>query len=265
VATAAVFAEASGVFVLTTMACDTFTGVRGAVVAKDGNTEEVLAQAFFGRACVATIAGNNGVRTAQHKTGLRVVIELPRLPGRRIVASVALLAERTAMRIVACVAGDTVGPGVVECRRLMAIVTRYLRVRTEQRKAHQVMVEPYVRSPVGRDVAACALRAQLPVMCGVIRVAAGAASRYCSVHVALVTGVTFERRMPLRQLQIGVACMIKCCRAPTGSNMAARAIGTVAAFVHIVGAMTGDATVAIRTAEVSNFASIAAAVAILAS
>ena len=56
-ATAAVFAEASGVFVLTTMACDTFTGVRGAVVAKEGNTEEVLAQAFFGRACVAIIAG----------------------------------------------------------------------------------------------------------------------------------------------------------------------------------------------------------------
>ncbi len=260
-ATAAVLAEASGVFVLTTMACDTFTGVRGAVVAKEGNAEEVLAQAFFGRGCMAAIAGNGGVRTAQHKTGLRVVIELPRLPGRRIVASVALHAERAAMRVVACVAGNTVGPGVVECRRLMAIVTRYLRVRTEQRKAHQVMVEPYVRSPVGRDVAACALRAQLPVMCGVIRVAAGAASRYCSVDVALVTGVTFERRMPLRQLQIGVACMIKRCRAPTGSNVAARAIAAVAALVHIVGAMTGGATAA---AEVAKIASVAAAMAILA-
>ncbi len=99
-------------------------------------------------------------------------------------------------------------------------------------------------------------------MCAVIRVAAGAASRYCSVDVALVTGVTFDRRMPLRQLQIGVACMIKCCRAPAGSNMAAGAIGTVAAFVHIVGAMTGGA---IAASEVAKIASIAAAMAILAS
>ncbi len=261
-ATAAVFAEASGVFVLTAMACDTFTGTRGAVVAKEGNAEEVLAQAFFGRGCMAAIAGNSGVRTAQHKTGLRVVIELPRLPGRRIVASVALLAERTAMRVVACVAGNTVGPGVVKCRRLMAIVTRYVRVRAQERKAHEVMVKPYVRSPVGRDVTACTLCTQLPVMCVVILVTAGAASRYCSVHVAFVTGVTFERRMSLRQLQIGVACMIKCCRAPTGSNMAARAIGTVAAFVHIVGTMTGGATAVAKIGEVAN---IAAAMAILAS
>lgn len=128
-ATAAVFAEAPGVFVLTAMTGNAITGTPGAIVAKELNAEEVLAQARFGRACVAAIAGNSGMRAAQHKGGLRVVIELPRLPGGWIVASVALLAERTAMRIVACVAGDTVGPGVVECRRLMAIVTRYLRVR----------------------------------------------------------------------------------------------------------------------------------------
>ena len=127
------------------------------------------------------------------------------------------------------------------------------------------MVEPYVRSPVGRDVTACTLRTQLPVMCGVIHVAARTASRYCGVHVALVTGVTFERRMSLRQLQTGVACMIKCCRAPTGSDVAARAIAAVAIFVHIVGAMTGDAIAATRTAKVSNFSNIAAAMAILAS
>ncbi len=123
------------------------------------------------------------------------------------------------------------------------------------------MVEPYVRSPVGRDVTARALCTQLPVMCIVIRVAAGAASRYCSVDVALVTGVTCERRMPLRQSQIGVACMIECCRAPTGSNVAARAIAAVAALVHIVGAMTGGA---IAAAEVGEIASVAAAMAILA-
>jgi hypothetical protein len=102
-------------------------------------------------------------------------------------------------------------------------------------------------------------------MCGVIHVAARTASRYCGVHVALVTGVTFERRMSLRQLQTGVACMIKCCRAPTGSDVAARAIAAVAIFVHIIGAMTGDAIAATRTAKVSNFSNIAAAMAILAS
>ena len=251
-------------FVLTTMASDTFAGARGAVVAKEGNAEEVLAQAIFGRGCVATIAGNGGMRAAQHKCGLRIVIELPRLPGGWIVASVALLAERAAMRVVACVAGNTVGPGVVECRRLMAIVTRYLRMCAEQRKAHQVMVEPNVRSPVGRDVAARTLRTQLPVMCVVIHMAAGAASRYCSVDVALVTGVTLECRMPLRQLQIGVTCMIKCCRAPTRSDVATRAIAAVAIFVHVVGAMTGDAIAATRTAKVGNFFGIAAAMAILA-
>ena len=128
-ATATIFAESSGVFVFTTMASDTFAGTRGAVVAKEVNAEEVLAQALFGRACVAAFTGNSGVCTAQYKTGLRVVIELPRLPGRRIVAIVALLAERAAMRVVACVAGNTVGPGVVKGRRLMAIVTSYVRVR----------------------------------------------------------------------------------------------------------------------------------------
>ena len=38
---------------------------------------DAAAQALFGRACVATITGNRGVCTAQYKTGLRVVIELP--------------------------------------------------------------------------------------------------------------------------------------------------------------------------------------------
>ncbi len=189
-ATAAVFAEATGVFVLTAMTGNAITGTRGAVVAKEVNAEEVLAQALFGRACVAASAGNSGMRAAQHKGGLGVVIELPRLPGGWIVANVALLAERAAMRVVACVAGNTVSPGVVKGRRLMAIVTSYLRVRAQEWKAHQVMVEPYVRSPVGGDVTARALCTQLPVMCIVIGVAAGAASRYCSVDVALVTGVT---------------------------------------------------------------------------
>ncbi len=76
-ATAAVLAEASGVLVLTPMTGHAITGSSGAVVAKEGNAEEVLAQALFGRACVATITGNSGVCTAQYKTGLRVVIELP--------------------------------------------------------------------------------------------------------------------------------------------------------------------------------------------
>jgi hypothetical protein len=58
--------------------------------------------------------------------------------------------------------------------------------------------------------------------------------------------------------------MIKCCRAPAGGYVATCAIVAVATFVHIVGAMTGDAIAATRTAEVSNFSSIAAAMAILA-
>lgn len=144
------------------MAGNTITGSRGPVPE---------------RGFVAAGAGNIGVRIAQRKAGLSVVIELPRPPGRRIVASIALLAERTAMGIVACVAGSTVGTGVVKCRGRMAPITRYLRVRTHQRKTHQVMVEPYSRNPVGRDVTALALRAQLPFMCVFIPVAAGATSR----------------------------------------------------------------------------------------
>ena len=143
-ATAAVLAEASGVPVFTTMT---------------GNTISGDSQLTLARGCVATGAGKLVVCTAQRKAGLRIVIELPRVPVRRIVASVALAGECAAMRVIVRVAGNTIGTCVVKCRRRMAPITRDFGVRTQQRKTGQVVVEKYPRHPVGRDVTAFALRA----------------------------------------------------------------------------------------------------------
>lgn len=79
------------------------------------------------------------------------------------------------------------------------------------------------------------------------------------MDVALVTGVTFERRMPCRQWHIGVACMIKLDRAPTGNHVAARAVATVAGFVHIVGAVTSITIAAAKIVKIAAAMTILAA------
>ncbi len=161
-AAVAVLAEASGVRVLAAMAGNAITG-------NSSTASE--------RGRVAIAARNICMRAIQRKARLRVVIELPRLPERWIVARVALPAECAAMRVVVRVAGDAIAIGIMKRRGCMAAITRRLRVRAEQRKTREVVVEPHPADPVGCDMTIPALCTQLAVMRVFIAVAANAASR----------------------------------------------------------------------------------------
>jgi len=244
VAVAAVVAKTSGVRVLTMMAGTAVAGCRGA--APD-------------RGFVTAAATNTGVRAAEREVGLRIVIELPRLPVRRIVAIGALVTETAVMRIVAGVAGETVGIGVKKCGGGMTLVARDVGVRTHQRKINQIVVEPYFRGPAGRNVTAFTLRPQLAFVLVVAGVAATAALRQFVVDIAFMASRTFERLMPRRQCHTGIPRMIEIHRTPAGIDMAAGAVAAVAGFVYIIGTMTGVAVGAAAIAEVSAVVAVLAA------
>ncbi len=81
------------------------------------------------------------------------MIELPGLPVSRVVATVAAVAESATVCIVVNMTCDTGVPSVVKRRRCMTLIAGQVRVRPDQWKTRNVMIEPQLCSPIGRDMA----------------------------------------------------------------------------------------------------------------
>lgn len=105
------------------------------------------------RSRMADNASEAGVCPGQRKLRLNVMIELPGLPASRVVATVALVTQSAAMRIVTTMTCDTVILGIVKRRGRMTLTAGHVRVRADQRKTGNVMIEPQLSSPIGRDMA----------------------------------------------------------------------------------------------------------------
>ncbi len=102
---------------------------------------------------MADNASEARVCPGKRKLRLRVMIELPSLPVSRVVATVAPVAEPATVCIVVNMTCDTGVPGVVKRRGRMTLIAGHVRVRTEQWKTCNVMIEPQLCSPIGRDMA----------------------------------------------------------------------------------------------------------------
>lgn len=90
---------------------------------------------------VARTAGQVCVRAVQCKFCPGVVIELPELPVIRVMAGIALCSEAALVRVFVSMAIDAAAARILEPGRQVARFTRYQRVKTNQRKAGEIMIE----------------------------------------------------------------------------------------------------------------------------
>ncbi len=89
------------------------------------------------------------------------MIEQPGLPIGWVVATVALVTKPTTVCVIVTVTCDTVVRGVVKRCGLMTSIAGQVRVFADQWKICDVMVEPQLCIPVGRNMAGFAACAQL--------------------------------------------------------------------------------------------------------
>ena len=171
----------------------------------------------------------------------RVVIELPGLPAIRVVTLRAVLAE---MALVGIVLAMTVR---ADQRRIFVGGTgvTFLAgghgMRTEQRKAGQVMFEGYLLAPTGFVVTTLAVTPFLTTM-RVVGFMAGNAVRaeFLGVDVAGMASLTGDFGVPTVQRVFGVTVVIESRLRPFHSAVAALAITAIATLMSIVATMTTD-------------------------
>src|SRR5256886_1396142 len=110
---------------------------------------------------VAGLAGKLAVRTAQGKSGLLAVVELPHLPAVRRVASGAVPAQIPLVHVVLAMAVDTLLADVAVLAGQMTLLARNRDVQADQRKAREVVIEAHAGAPARRRVALIAFLAEL--------------------------------------------------------------------------------------------------------
>lgn len=123
---------------------------------------------------VTTCATHLGVRTRQWEACEQIVIKRPGRPCRSVVAGAAAFTQRSVVRIIVDVTAAAIGPRVMEGCRLMATGTREVGVRSEQRERGNVVVEPELTVPAGRDMAGFAVIAELALVRIVVAMTTGA-------------------------------------------------------------------------------------------
>src|SRR5215472_4880417 len=95
---------------------------------------------FVWRAAMAGLTSELAVRSAQRKSGLLTVIELPELPAVRRMAPRAVLAEVALVDVIFLMAVDALVPDVPVGTREMALLARHRHVQADQRELGQVVI-----------------------------------------------------------------------------------------------------------------------------
>ena len=112
------------------------------------------------RLLVATVAGQARMRAGQGKTSLLVMIEMPAVPARRVVAGGALRSEGSLVRVIRLVATDAGRRGGGELKIVMTAFTGDGRMHAQQGKLRQVVIKPDMVSPARFVVTLLALLAK---------------------------------------------------------------------------------------------------------
>lgn len=170
------------------------------------------------------VATGQSVHASQCESGCSLVFEKPVLPRSRVVAVVAAFSEAKLMRVIINVTGNTLRAGVMKCRGLMATYAFQFRVLSNQWEAGKIVIEPGLRSPAVRDVAAFTTGTKLTPVRIVILMARAAILRYRVGQFAAVTRAAGKIFMTLRQCKSGFGVMVELFRTPSSNGVAARAI-----------------------------------------
>ncbi len=101
-------------------------------------------------------------------------------------AAFAFIAERTPMQIIISVARSTVAIGIMKRCSFVALLTRDVGVRADQREARDVMIEPEFRNPTRRNMTGLATLADLTEVHVIASMAAAAGGRQSLIKVARV-------------------------------------------------------------------------------
>src|ERR1700730_19227719 len=157
---------------------------------------------------VARLAGELAVRTAQGKSGLFAVIELPHFPAVRGVASSAVLAEVALVHVVLLVTVDALVADVAVLARQMALLAWNRDVQADQRKLREVVIETHTGAPALRRVAVIAFLAEMAGVHVVRPVAAQAlGGQLLRGHTRGMAGMTGDLLVLAHEGPLGVARM----------------------------------------------------------
>ena len=181
------------------------------------------------------------VLARQRKLRVLVVIELDALPALRRMAGIAFIAKCAFMLIVFFVTGDTAGRRTLEGRADMAALAGRKRMQARQWKLGFSVIENNFVFPATFVVAFVAAFALLTLMHIVETMTANAGVRQFVMHIAAVTGIAGHIDMLALQHEFGRSVVIKFLLRPRTFVMAGFAALAVFAFMHIIGAMTGNA------------------------
>ena len=181
------------------------------------------------------------VPAVEHERRAPVVIEIPRLPGSRVVTILAARSEAKSVFVVFAMAADAGCLGILERRGQMAFLAVDLGVCAEQRKPGQTMVEqrPLPRALV---VAAVALLPFLPLVFVVLQMASDTRrGQLVAEQVPGMAAVTAHRDMLAAQRIPGLAIVVERRRLPHRFDVARRALLAVATLMRVVLTVARDA------------------------
>lgn len=108
---------------------------------------------------MASSAFQFGVRARQCETRRLVVIEGPNVPAIAVVTTCAVFAEAAFVDIIRLMATVTIGLGVLELLREMALFAGHGNMQSHQRKVAEIMIESHLATPRIGDMALVALTA----------------------------------------------------------------------------------------------------------
>jgi len=191
---------------------------------------------------VAHVTYEIHVRPVEGKVGLCAVIETPAGPTVRVVTLLAGRPQPPEVDIVSLVAADAGDLGILESRRGVALLASRHRVKTQQRKPRQIVIEEDVRPPLPFVVALLASGSFLPPV-DIVRPVAGIAA---SVQRLLIQGSRVAALAsdvavctPKRKLRRSI--VVEDLRCPSGCDVASLAIRSVAPVMLVVRSVAADA------------------------
>ena len=202
------------------------------------------------------------VCTGQREIGYRAVIEHPRLPGHRAVTVRADLTERSGVIVILRMTIDAVLACIVKCGSRMTGSAVGLRVRANERKAAQTVIEHDIGIPGHLAVAASAVAAQLSL-----------------VRIGLMTSRALDRQprgngrsVAIAALRCGMctdkrksrrAEVIEPCLAPLSRRVTGGTVFAEAAAMDVSLGMAANAGLGQRSREVDGVARLALQILVL--
>lgn len=114
--------------------------------------------------CMTRVTFNIFVRAGERETGVHIMVELPGSPTARVMTAATLIAERALVHVIFAVTRRASAVGIVERHRRVALRTGNIRVRADQRKTRDVMIEADLCDPARRNMTALTLLAELAEM-----------------------------------------------------------------------------------------------------